>query len=144
MAQSTLESLLQSKTDDINDSIHKPLLIDYTPKSKQFLAARNKIAESSKPNNQFLPLYPIFKDPAIHSVIVSDLKAVLDASGPAQHKKNAVPMPPTLQLETKHKVFLSLLRVQLSSSVSDIVESLQLLKQILSTPSSQSPDSIEA
>ena len=75
---------------------------------------------------------------------MSDLKALLDASGPAQHKKNAVPMPPTLQLETKHRVFLCLLRVQLSSSVSDIVESLQLLKQILSTPSSQSPDSIEA
>ena len=88
--------MIQSKTDDINDSIYKPLLIDYTPKSKQFLAARNKIAESSKANNQFLPLYPIFRDQAIHSVVVSDLKALLDASGQSQSKKNAVPMPPTL------------------------------------------------
>ena len=114
---------------DFNDSVYKPLLLDFVPKSKNFIAARNKLAQSNKSHDlQFLPLYPIFKDQAIHSVVVSDLRNLLVAGGDTQAKKAPIPLSPPIHLDTRHKVFVSLLRVQLSSSVADIIESLQLLK----------------
>lgn len=48
MAQNTLHNLLQSKTVDLNDSMYKPVLLDFQPKSKNFIAARNKLAQSNK------------------------------------------------------------------------------------------------
>ena len=111
---------------DFDESVYKPMLLDFQPKSKSFVAARSKLAQSNKSHEQqFLPLYPIFKDKTIHSVVVSDLKSLLYTSMDTQAKKTQTP---SIQLNTRHKVFVSLLRVQLSSSVSDIIESLQLLK----------------
>ena len=86
-------------------------------------------------------MYPIFKDQAIHSVVASDLRNLLVTGGDTQSKKAPAPVPPPIQLDTKHKVLVSLLRVQLSSSVADVIESLQLLKQILN---GQSADALEA
>ena len=52
-------------------------------------------------------------------------------------KINAVPQQPNLQLDTKDKVVVSLLKIELTADYSDVVESLLELKLLLGSASTE-------
>jgi len=70
---SSLQNLLSSKQAPLDfgsQAQHRPMHLEFVPRSKQFIARKNKVATQShgrgKQSNklELLPFYPVFRDQA--------------------------------------------------------------------------------
>ena len=73
---------------------------------------------------QVLPLYPIFKDKQIHSYLYDTLTMLSQSASSIATKSGH-------SMDTKHRVLLLLLRIQLCCQVRELVESLNELKTLI-------------